>query len=194
MQQKPSKPGLHNKLKEDYDDRLQSLHLNTEISNQQVPSKEPLKLIQLKDSVINGFTWCLADAGLFNARKFRVNWSLRPSAFTYTQLAPVPKNTTFLNMVQLCTPQILNIGGSNFINTSNQKLKIITENLEKYLTIQLDLSEFVTKAPQASNLYSNDELRIPFLKTKIGNELIRQLSDCTDDIRNSIGNIVDFGI
>jgi hypothetical protein len=149
--------------------------------------------IKLNDSITNNLQWCLADSSLFNSRRFRINWSLYPTACTYTQLGQVAKNSTFLNLVQIVTPILISNGSTSFasLDQTNAKLKVLRDNCETYLKIQLELTEFFTsKSSQQKYVLNSEKHKLPYLKPKIGNELIKKICDCTMEIRNNIGNII----
>jgi hypothetical protein len=148
--------------------------------------------IKLNDSITNNLDWYLADSSLFNSRRFRINWSLYPTACTYTQLGNMPKNSTFLNMIQIVTPILISNGSTSFasLDPTNSKLKVLRDNCETFLKIQLELTEFFTsKTSQQKYVLNTEKNKLPYLKPKIGNELIQKLCDCTMEIRNNIGNI-----
>lgn len=45
-----------------------------------------LRYVDLDESVLKRMQGCVADAALFQSRRFRVNWALNPTACTYTAL------------------------------------------------------------------------------------------------------------
>jgi hypothetical protein len=143
-------------------------------------------LIKLKDSITNDLNWCLADAGLFNSRRFRVNWSLYPTASTYTQLSNYSRHLTYSNKIQLANFDQCTVA----ISLDEAKLSQIRANCEVYLRIQLELSDMI--AQQNSLASQNRPVRnhIPLFRTKYGNELIKRCCECTQEIRNSIGNVL----
>ncbi|CAF0852273.1 unnamed protein product [Brachionus calyciflorus] len=155
------------------DEKLKNLNIN---SDAQVPSISSKSLIEFKNSFTNNLNWCLTDLGLFNSRRFNINWTMNPSCYTYTQLAPVPKNATFRNMCLVKSLNTLSLPET----IPAQKMKTITENTEKFLQIQLDLTDFVHRSNNL-NLF----------KVKSGNQLVTFLNECTENLRNSIGDNPD---
>jgi hypothetical protein len=154
------------------------------------------RLVELRESVTNGLHWCLADAALFNSRRFRVSFALYPTSCTYTRLVISQNKTTaaayFRNSVQLVTPILVNIGNLNttpeILSTKLEKIKF---NCERYLNIQLELTEFTEKTQQKQQQYALTEAkpRLPLLRPRAKNELIKRCSECTQEIRNNIGNL-----
>lgn len=139
--------------------------------SQLVPSESAKSLILLKDSFTQNNFMFLTDLGLFNSRKFRANWSLNPSAYTFTQLSSFTKNSTFRNLCEIkslntlsMTDQILSL-----------KLDTIKENMEKFLKIQLGLTDFVSRT------------NLCLLRIKSGNELVKNFNECAEILRNTIG-------
>ena len=119
--------------------------------------------------------WCLADAGLFNSRRFRVNWSHVHNTFTTAD------NTS---KIQLKMPTSTSwwLSTSTSEAGTSSKFNSLKENCKMYLQTQLELTEFVADASIQKN-------RLPLLKAKYGggNELIRQMCACSQQIRNNIG-------
>jgi hypothetical protein len=105
----------------------------------------------------------------------------------------VSKNSTFLNTVQIVTPILISNGNTSFasLDPTNAKLKVLRDNCETYLKIQLELTEFLTsKSSQQKYVLNSEKNKLPYLKPKIGNELIQRFCNCTLEIRNNIGNII----
>ncbi|RNA23314.1 nuclear pore complex Nup98-Nup96 isoform X1 [Brachionus plicatilis] len=138
--------------------------------SQLVPSESAKSLIELKDSYTHDFLWCLTDLGLFNSRRFKANWSMNPSCYTFTQLSSMTKNSTFRNLCQIKSLNTLSMTDQ----IPSSKLDKIKENMEKFLAIQLGLTDFVNRK------------NLSLLKTKNGNELIKNLDECAENMRNSI--------
>lgn len=175
---KALKPQLWNRFKIQKPSHLVQRRVPSEKSDdkyapesQLVPCESAKSVIQLKDSFTNNLHWCLSDLGLFNSRKFRVNWSMNPSAYTFTQLSSFSKNSTFRNICQINSLNTLSMTDQ----ISSSKLDIIKENIEKFLEIQLGLTDFVSR----TNLF--------LLKTKSGNELVKNFDECAENLRNTIG-------
>jgi hypothetical protein len=130
-----------------------------------------------KQTLTKNLEWCLADAGLFNSRRFRVNWSMHKSSFTYLQLNSNNSNSQFKNLIQFKMPTSTSWWSLQSEETlATSKFNTLRDNCQVYLQAQLDLTEF--------QLASN---RLPLLKTKRGNEAIRQMCECAQQIRNTIG-------
>ena len=176
------------------DRRLQSLTITTGQQDREI-FKEFGRLIEFRESITNGLHWCLADAGLFHSRRFRVNFGLFPTSCTYAQLATVPsKNAYFRNAVQLVSPVLVNIGSLNTTpDLISAKLNKIKANCERYLLIQLDLTDFLKnnnnkqQLQQTSYALNEERSQLPFFRTKLDNELIKRCSEITSEIRNNIG-------
>jgi hypothetical protein len=173
--QKSSKPtkDLHTNS-----DRLKTLNLNLNEPSESDVNEN--RFIKLKDSITNDLNWCIADSGLFNSRRFRVNWSLNSSASTFTRLNYLPShNLSFANSIQLVSVH------RNLLqtNVTDARLNKLIENCELYLNIQLELTDFVKQKIPGS------KAKLPLLRPKLGNELIRRCYECTQDIRNNIGNV-----
>jgi hypothetical protein len=175
------------------DRRLQSLTLVNEFQ----------RLVELRESITNGLHWCLADAALFNSRRFRISFALYPTSCTYTRLVASQNKTSsayFRNAVQLVTPILVNIGNVNATpEVLNAKLEKIKLNCERYLNINLELTEFIrnsndqNRTQQKQYALSETKSRLPLLRPRSDNELIKRCSECTQEIRNSIGNPIRFG-
>jgi hypothetical protein len=139
---------------------------------------------QQQQTLTKNLEWCLADAGLFNSRRFRVNWSMHKSSFTYLQLNSNSSNNNsqFKNLIQFKMPTSTSwwsLQSEETLTTS--KFNTLRDNCQIYLQAQLDLTEFqVASSGGSSN-------RLPLLKTKRGNEPIRQMCECAQQIRNTIG-------
>lgn len=163
-------------------ERMKTLSLAGD--QQTVPSSS--RMVMLKDSIANDMQMCIVDAGLFNARRFRVNWSLNPSACTYGYLTGSSARNgalPFASAVQLANFECCLLANST---PDEAKLAKIKDNCEAYLKIQLDLSELVQfKQLGAQRL----KLKLPHFRTKLGNELIKRCCECTQQIRNNIGNV-----
>jgi hypothetical protein len=131
-----------------------------------------------KQTLTKNLEWCSADAGLFNSRRFRVNWSMHKSSFTYLQLnSSSNNNSQFKNLIQFKMPTSTSWWSLQSEETlATSKFNTLRDNCQVYLQAQLDLTEF--------QLASN---RLPLLKTKRGNEAIRQMCECAQQIRNTIG-------
>lgn len=139
--------------------------------SQLVPYVSDKTVIEFKESFAQNLHWCLCDLGLFNSRRFRSNWSMNPSCYTFTELSSNAKKSTFRDLCQ--------IKSLNTFSMTDQipmsKLDTIKENMEKFLNIQLNLTDFV------------DRQNLCLLKIKSGNELIKNLDECAENLRNSIG-------
>lgn len=192
--QKTSKlvmPSSKKTIEEIQQDLNSIMATSTKSKSNQIEST--LNYIKLNESITNDLHWCLADSGLFNSRRFRVNWSLSPTAYSHTRLNPVPKNSTFLNIIQIVTPILVSNGGSSFtaLDSNNAKLKVLRDNCESFLKVELELTEFLTsKTSQQKYILNSERNKLPYLRPKIGNELIRKCCDCILEIRNNIGNII----
>ncbi len=57
------------------------------------------KYIPLEDSVLKGTQRCIADLALFQSRRFRTNWSLNPTACSFTTLALNLKETDLSRVI-----------------------------------------------------------------------------------------------
>jgi hypothetical protein len=150
---------------ESYNRKLETLTLSGDL-NQLVPSTSEHRLIKLNESVVNGYQACLADYGLFNARRYRSNWSVWPSAATHTRLSLTGSGSAFLNGVHLSSSFTVN------------ETDIIRKSCEKYLQIQLKLSEFIRSPGNLRNA--------PLVRTKLGNQLIKSCCECTKEMKNTI--------
>lgn len=191
--QKTSQLGLSKESEEQdqlEDEKTQFLSTDKRLQSLSLGPESTVKFIKLADSISRDLEWCLADAGLFNSRRFRINWSMQPTALSYVQLAPQPKNTSFLNVAQFVSPLTIN---SNLLDSS--KLALIQEHCEKYLRVQLELSESASQSvdsAQKKYLLNTSANKLPFFRPKNGNELIKKCCECAKEIRNVIGNIVAY--
>jgi hypothetical protein len=168
-------------LEADNEKRLESLKLSSN-NNQVKEMIEHGALIKLDDSVMNGYSNCVVDLSLFNARRFRINWSVNS---IFTQLTHLPSSkTAFANAIQFTYPNFFTLKDHNL-----QKLNTIQRNCEKYLQIQLELSELITQQPKAKSKYviDNESKRLAYIQSKRGTELIQQFYNCTEELRNNIG-------
>ena len=59
-----------------------------------------LKYVKLSESIVNNMEMCVADAALFQSRRFKVNWSMNPSAAAFSSLCLNGKSTD-LTMVNI---------------------------------------------------------------------------------------------
>ena len=180
------------------DKRLQELTLSSTSSSNQVVPASSMGLIRYEDSITYKLSSCLADAALFNARRFRINWSASPNASTFVQLvlpspnAGNPQNlslqTSFMSSIQITTPNMFSkIGGLRATTTmvhdiNTEKVKVMRDNCDKYLTIQLEQTDFVAQPADES-----ESKKLPLLRPKHGNELIRRCCECVTELRNNIG-------
>jgi hypothetical protein len=172
---------------------MQTLTINSNTKLAVVPGADSEiqknQQVEYKDSIANGLHWCLADAGFFNSRRFRVTFSIYPTSCTYTQLMSQPRTTYFRNSVQLVTPILVNIGNLNTTpEIINSKLETIRQNSERYLQIQLELTNFLNEQQQQQNGISRQS-KLPFLRPEFSNKLIKQFAKCTQELRNSIGRV-----
>ena len=135
------------------------------------------RYISLNESATSGLTWCIADSALFNSRRFRAAWTLNAcTPYAFSRLVPGTGAHHVANAVQL-------VGLYAPISTDESRLNTIRANCVDYLSVQLDLTEFVSK--EESKLAR----RLPLLKPKRGNELVRRCFECAQQIRSSIGNV-----
>ena len=152
-------------------------------------------LLTQHQTITRNLEWCVADAGLFNSRRFRMNWSMHRTAFTFTQLAS-SSGTSSNTCVQLLSPQVTCFSATSPSCDASQqmsKLNVLKDNCRAYLHAQLDLTEFNYSPPTSGGAYSstaNTSLRLPHLATKSGNDLIRQLCELSQQLRNTIGNLL----
>ena len=137
--------------------------------------------IPLNESVLFNLHTCVIDSGLFNSRRFMTSWKMNPLGVTKLELNP-KKNQ--MNLIHVESPSTISFLNAN--TDPGSKLDTIRENCEKYLKIQLELSEFVT-AKRDQHFTSN--LNVQQLKPRFGNQIIRSCFECTDQIRNNIGYI-----
>ena len=154
-----------NLAKNEYN-RIQQIQTNrysNEIANK---SLSQIPFIKYSESIINNLQECIADAAIFQSHRFRVNWSMNPTATTYTN---IDFNNAMTNMqiVNLLTPST--IFSSNSFDSDNIKLNTIRENSEKYLNIQLELTDFIVKDSSDVRRVS----KLPLLRPKAGNSLIK---------------------
>lgn len=148
------------------DRRFKSLAITNDDTGR-IESKK--QLIEMNQSVSNGLQWCLADAGLFNARRFRSNFSLYPTSNTYTRLAsPAQFASCFRQSVRFCS-----------IHPAPSRPDVVKFNSESYLNTQYELSEF------------HDAQRISLIRPKLDNEIIRRFSELSEQVRNRIGDHPD---
>ena len=182
------------------DKRLQELTLSsTSSGHHQVVPASSMGLIRYEDSITYKLSSCLADAALFNARRFRINWSASPNASAFVQLvlpspnAGNPQNlslqTSFMSSIQITTPNMFSkIGGGLRTTTTmvhdinTEKVKVMRDNCDKYLAIQLEQTDFVAQPADESG-----SKKLPLLRPKHGNELIRRCCECVTELRNNIG-------
>lgn len=126
------------------------------------------ELVRLHESVTNDLNWCISDSGLFNSRRFRSCWSLSSAGYAFSRLG-VSQPQSFAAAVHMYTVHF---------NPTPDRAEIVRKNCEMYLGVELELTEFCRA----------NKLALPLLKPKKGNELIRRCFECTQQIRNSIGN------
>jgi hypothetical protein len=173
------KPKLWNRFQIQQQQAPQKQQYNQDLTNIDQSSHNE------NQSLTKNLEWCLADVGLFNSRRFKVNWSMHMTPFTFMQLSRFQsqsKPLSFLNSIQFRQPLSISFLSNNsndpdILNT-NVKFKSLVDNCKFYLQAQLDLTEFI---PQ-----SNANHKLPLLKTKRGNELIKQMCECANQIRNTI--------
>ena len=174
------------------DKRLQELTLSS-TSSQVVPATASMGLIRYEESITYQLSYCLADAALFNARRFRINWSASPNASTFVQLA-LPSNpqslqslqSSFMSSIQITTPNMFSkLCALRPVTTvhdvSAEKAKVMRDNCTKYLTIQLEETEFIAQPSDETGK------KLALLRPKHGNELIRKCCECVTELRNNIG-------
>ena len=115
---------------------------------------------------------CIIDSSLLNSRRFLVSWKSNPTGFTRLELN---SKSGLMNLVKLESP----ISTSFLLDEKNEatakKIETLRVNCEKYLEIELELSEFTKEGP------------VPMLKPRSGNQLIRRFFECTEQLRNKIG-------
>ena len=140
-----------------------------------------------EQSITTNLSWCLADASLFNARRYRVNWSMFPAANTYVQLAAQASaaSVCFFNRIQVAAPITVSNGLYTFAAAepaAHAKLSALREHAVAFLSVQLELSEFVAAV-------ATDERTpaVAWLCPKAGNELIRRFCESITETRQSIG-------
>ena len=152
----------------------------TRISSELLSSKSLSQIIYIKysESIINNLQNCIADSALFQSHRFRINWSMNPTATTFTHL-DLNMAMTNMQLVNLISP-ISTVSKNNCLETDNSKLITTQTNCIKYLNTQLEYTDFIEKNNATSN-------KLPLLRTKPGNELIRHFYETTLEIRNKIG-------
>ena len=189
---KTLKPKLWNRF------LIHKTHLNTNVNNINRQRQQQHQIIDDKDheqqpqqqTLTKNLEWCLADAGLFNSRRFRVNWSMLKSSFTYLQLNNATNTSfQFKNVIQFKMPTSTSwwsSSSSSCLQTEDEnKFNRLRENCQVYLQAQLDLTEFnYSNSEKSLNSNANS---LPLLKTKHGNDAIRQMCECAHQIRNTIG-------
>lgn len=131
--------------------------------------------VKLEESMTRGLQWCVLDAGLFQSRRFRPFWSLNPQLGHAASRLAI-SNSSIANSLQLFTvfsrPAALD------------RLEKVRENCEAYLNVQLELTDFIHAGEKEKR-----SSRLAWLRPRKGNELIRRCFECTQQIRNSIGNV-----
>lgn len=137
-------------------------------------SLQHIPYIKFSDSIIANLQHYIADAAIFQAHRFRVNWSMFPSSTTYTSL-DLNLALTQMQLINLMSPSTIPV--NNLSDSDSSKLNTIRDNCTKYLTIQLELTDFI----------ATNKCKLPLLRPKQGNDLIKQFNDCIQEIRNQIG-------
>ena len=66
-------------------------------------------------------------------------------------------------------------------NTNKSKFNSLKVNCQLYLQTQLDLTDIINVNSKTS------QCELPMLRAKRGNELIRKMCECAQEIRNNIG-------
>ena len=164
-----------NSAKNEYN-RIQQIQAPRYSSDPTNKSLSHIPFVKHSESIINNLQEYSADTAIFQSHRFRVNWSMNPTATTYTSL---DFNLAMTNMpiVNLLSPST--VFSSNSSDSDASKLTCVRENCSKYLNIQLDLTNFIASSSNAS--------RLPLLRPKAGNDLIKNFFECTQEIRNQIG-------
>ncbi len=131
--------------------------------------KNLCQYINYSQSVTFKYESYFVDLLLFNARKFRVNWSNSLRFFSQRLNSLNTDLCLNLNELNVCS----------YINKNMDKAyrSEISSNLEKYLHIQLENS---TKQ-------INPVTCVPHYQPNLCNKVITDFFKCTQDIRNNIG-------
>ena len=151
--------------------------------NESTGGSEVLSFVKLENSIVNNLHNCVADAGLFHSRRFRVNFSLNPTACTFTHLNLNAKSTD-MSVVSLMAPSMVTSGHalpqSEPVNLE-VKMSLIRENCEKYMQIQLELTDLGEENSMTATR------RLQLFRPKPGNSLIASCCELTQELRNRIG-------
>jgi len=150
---------------------------STESTNK---SLSQISFIKYSESITKNLHRCIADPALFQSHRFRVSWSMNPTAITYTNI-DFGISMTNMQIVNLLSPSTIFINNSS--DSDNLKLNTIRENSEKYLNIQLELTDFIEKDSEIVRR----TYKLPLLRPRAGNDLIKKFFECTQEIRNQIG-------
>lgn len=170
--------------------QLKSLKLNEMQSSDDQALK--LKFINLEESILYKNQMLVADIGLFQSRRFRVQMSFNPNSCTYTSLSLNTKSTD-LSTINLAVPLMITLGNTPILqsleaNNLEAKMNVVKENCEEFLKIQLELTDW-EKMSDSSNLMNSQQLNL--FRTKPGNVLIKKCCDYVKDMRNNIGDHPD---
>lgn len=158
--------------------RMQQMQPSRASSEITTKSLSNIPFIKYSESITCNKQFLIADKALFQSQQFKINWSMFPTAMTYINLdLNLPQ--TNMNILKLLSPSTVSITQLN----DTDKLNIIQENSVKYLQIQLDLTDFV----ETSKPIYLKQSKLPLLRSKLGNDLIKNFYECTEDIRNKIG-------
>jgi len=159
-------------------------------TNESTGGDQVLSFVKLENSIVNNLHNCVADAGLFHSRRFRVNFSLNPTACTFTHLNLNAKSTD-MSVVSLMAPSMVTLGHalpqSEPVNME-AKMSMIRENCEKYLQIQLELTDLGEENLLNTSMGSR---RLQIFRPKPGNSLIASCCELTQELRNRIGDHPD---
>ncbi len=138
------------------------------VNKQYIPLDESI----MKDKLNN-----LIDLGLFNARRFRINW-LHPLKYSCLSLL-TEESQRRSAIFSLTSPNLmLQMKQLNMNSAVDNDNTVVKNNCIQYLRIQLNNS---TKE-------INNTTKIPHFKQNIGNEIIFEFQKSTQKMRNEIGN------